>query len=909
MTGTIIKSGATGGYYLDNYNPVTVATGVTITNSENPALGSRQPTFWTIVNFGTLLATGANGFSDGVGLSGGGGAITNMAGGSIAGYYVGVSVAGSGTVVNQGTIASQNTIGTGFTYGISFTPTTAAVLLGGGGVYNGENGVIASDLEGVDLGGGGSVVNAGTISASDPRNGFGVVLLAGGSVNNAQDALIYAGEDGVLAWSDAATVDNQGLIFARNNAGVVLNAGGSVTNAFGGAIEGYFDGVDSSDKTPTTVTNSGFLYGFADTGALLAAGGTVANTVSGTISGYYFGVRVENAAGSVVNSGTIVDGAVFNGTNTFDAAGVQLASGGVVNNEAGGSITSQWKGVEIGTQATSVGGTVVNYGTILAADSSGDGAGVWIHGPGAITNAAGGLISGGGFGIVAYYQTTVVNQGTVFGTEFAFDAVNPGHVQRIIDLPGGVFQGIVEGGNTLGSSVISTLELGSGSSVGTIGNIGTFVDFGRIALDAGATWSIGGSVAAGETIAFGGKDASLILASPSAAGAGAIVGFTGGDTIVLSGITDVSGLSFGGGNTLTVAETGDPGLTLGFDAPLDLTYAVENGSTDISQVPCFLPGTHILTDRGEVVVEKLQVGDLIATRNGGTRRLCWIGRGRTLATRGRRNAATPVIVRKGALADNVPHADLYVTKGHSLYFDGVLIPVEYLVNHRSILWDDRAQEVTVFHLELDAHDVLQANCVSAESYRDDGNRWLFQNANSGWGLPPQEPCAPVLTGGPLVDAVWKRLLDRAGPLNLPPMTDDPDLHLIIDGNRVDMQERRGSIYVFRLPSRPKSVVIASREAVPTELGIARDPRSLGVALRKVVVRQGAKFLQFDADDERLTAGFHQYEPADRLRWTDGHAELPAESFARFDKGAEVMLYMGGATQYPDYGDGSIRVVA
>ena len=85
------------------------------------------------------------------------------------------------------------------------------------------------------------------------------------------------------------------------------------------------------------------------------------------------------------------------------------------------------------------------------------------------------------------------------------------------------------------------------------------------------------------------------------------------------------------------------------------------------------------------------------------------------------------------------------------------------MNHRSILWDDRAQEVTVFHLELDAHDVLIANGAAAESYRDDGNRWLFQNANAGWNQPPKAPCAPVVTGGALVDAVWRRLLDRAGP--------------------------------------------------------------------------------------------------------------------------------------------------
>jgi hypothetical protein len=74
---------------------------------------------------------------------------------------------------------------------------------------------------------------------------------------------------------------------------------------------------------------------------------------------------------------------------------------------------------------------------------------------------------------------------------------------------------------------------------------------------------------------------------------------------------------------------------------------------------------------------------------------------------------------------------------------------------------------------------------------------------------------------------------------------------------------------------------------------------LGVALRRVTVRQGARFMLLDADDERLTVGFHEYEADGHLRWTDGHAELPAEAFARFDKGAQVTLYLGGATQYPD----------
>ena len=318
-----------------------------------------------------------------------------------------------------------------------------------------------------------------------------------------------------------------------------------------------------------------------------------------------------------------------------------------------------------------------------------------------------------------------------------------------------------------------------------------------------------------------------------------------------------------------------------------------------AEAACFLPGTHILTDRGEVVVEALQVGDRIVTIGGQTRPLCWIGHGRALATRGRRNAATPVIVRKGALGPNVPNRDLRVTKGHALWFDGALIPVEFLVNHRSILWDDRAQEVVVYHLELDAHDVLIANGAAAESYRDDGNRWLFQNANSGWDLPPKAPCAPVLTGGPVVDAVWRRLLDCSGPRPGVPLTDDPDLHLLVDGVRVDASMPVDGVYVFRIEDAAGEVRIVSGSVVPQEVGLARDPRRLGVAVRRAVVRQGSRFRTFLADDVRLVAGFHAAEADRRLRWTDGDAVLPGELFAGFAGPFEVVVQVGGATRYID----------
>ena len=323
-------------------------------------------------------------------------------------------------------------------------------------------------------------------------------------------------------------------------------------------------------------------------------------------------------------------------------------------------------------------------------------------------------------------------------------------------------------------------------------------------------------------------------------------------------------------------------------------------TTGIVTVMCFVGGTRIATQRGEMPVERLSIGDAVLTASGEARPIVWIGTGRVLATRGRRNAATPVIVRKGALADNVPYRDLHVTKGHSLYIDGVLIPVEFLVNHRSILWDDRAQEVEVYHIELETHDVLIADGAPAESYRDDGNRWLFKNANSGWDLPPQVPFAPVLTGGQVVDAIWRRLLDRAGPRPGIPLTDDPDLCLLVGHHRLDAVERSGEAHVFRLhlPAVPVKVRIASRAGAPQELGFARDPRCLGVALRQIVLRQAAEVQVTDAADERLADGFHAFEVDSGIRWTDGDAVIPEELFGGFTGSVELVLHVGGATHYP-----------
>ncbi len=272
-------------------------------------------------------------------------------------------------------------------------------------------------------------------------------------------------------------------------------------------------------------------------------------------------------------------------------------------------------------------------------------------------------------------------------------------------------------------------------------------------------------------------------------------------------------------------------------------------------------------------------------------------------------SATPVIVRKNALADNVPAQDLHLTKAHALYVDDLLISVEFLVNHRTIFWDDRAQEVELYHVELDRHDVLFANGAAAESYRDDGNRWLFQNANEGWHLPPQEPYAPILTAGPKVDAAWARLLTRAGWRPSVPLTDDPDLHLLVDGVRLAPAACDGPHRTFFVPGKPACVAIASRDGVPAELGFVRDSRSLGVAIREIAVHRGDVGTVVKPSDPRLIDGFHDYEPVDDLRWTNGLAMLPAELLDVGGRGPlKLVLTLGAATRYPELEE-TVRVRA
>jgi hypothetical protein len=127
------------------------------------------------------------------------------------------------------------------------------------------------------------------------------------------------------------------------------------------------------------------------------------------------------------------------------------------------------------------------------------------------------------------------------------------------------------------------------------------------------------------------------------------------------------------------------------------------------------------------------------------------------------------------------------------------------------------------------------------------------------------------------------------------MTDEADVHLMADGKRIDAAEAHDGLYVFRLPCVPSSVAITSRDGVPSEMGVARDFRSLGIGLRQVVIRQGSRFKKIPADDRRLAEGFHAYEADSDMRWTNGMKD--------FVGAVEIVVTVAATAHYPDVGIG------
>jgi autotransporter passenger strand-loop-strand repeat protein len=203
-------------------------------------------------------------------------------------------------------------------------------------------------------------------------------------------------------------------------------------------------------------------------------------------------------------------------------------------------------------------------------------------------------------------------------------------------------------------------------------------------------------------------------------------------SVALGGIIDVAYLGYVPGGTASVTPDDVLSLTVGgssYTQQLAGTYAADLhfqlapgnlGGTQVTlEVACYRSGTRILTDRGEVAVEILRVGDRVRTVLGGIAApIIWIGRRDVdCARHPKPDQVWPVRIAAGAFGPGRPHTDLFLSPDHAVYVEDVLIPVHYLINGSTIA-QVPVDRVTYHHIELSEHNVLLAEGLPAESFLD-----------------------------------------------------------------------------------------------------------------------------------------------------------------------------------------------
>jgi hypothetical protein len=344
---------------------------------------------------------------------------------------------------------------------------------------------------------------------------------------------------------------------------------------------------------------------------------------------------------------------------------------------------------------------------------------------------------------------------------------------------------------------------------------------------------------------------------------------------------------------------------------------------------CYVSGSRIRTARGDVDVETLLAGQEVVVVRDGKQTLeavKWVGHTYVDVPRhARPEEAAPIRIRQGAIAADQPVRDLIVSPEHCLIIDGLCVPAKLLVNGGSIVSERDHPAVTYYHIELERHGILLAEGTPAESYLDTGNRNWFDNADEprqlhvDFSMGPNagrwltDACAPLAKVPVDVEPIWSRLAARSEALgySIPVVStvDDPDVHIVADGQTLRAVSQNDSRYVFAVPAGVSSVTLMSRFCIPADKMIAgnRDTRRLGVSAEWIAIRSDSHETIIPADHPGLTSGWNDSESDEKKswRWTDGAARIPWENVTG---PAVLTIRCSPIVQYPLY-DEKVRLVA
>ena len=378
----------------------------------------------TVTNSGTITATGT--YTSGVSVRYGAGTVTNSgtitASGGMNGAGVYIS-RGAGAVTNSGTIRGE-------TFGVTISGPGQSTG-GGGSITNYAGGTIIGDIGVAAWDSPITVTNAGSITGTTAAasltwlgvpvtSGDGVSLNAGGAVTNQTGGTIAGARYGVYVTGGAGTVTNAGTIGGASGSVVFAGSGlntltlqtGSVLNgdaigsAAGGATNALIlQGSGEADNNflnfnTLNVEASGAwtLGGDSTIGATEVAAGTL--IVTGALTSAFTidsGATLQGNTASLLAQGGVTDNGtlVFNQATSGTFANAITGSGSLIKQNIGALTLS---GIDTYTGATTVNGGALEVDGAIANSSS-------------VTVNEGATLSG--IGIVDPITTSIANGGTL----------------------------------------------------------------------------------------------------------------------------------------------------------------------------------------------------------------------------------------------------------------------------------------------------------------------------------------------------------------------------------------------------------------------------------------------------------------------------------------------------------------
>ena len=527
----------------------------------------------------------------------------------------------------------------------------------------------------------------------------------------------------------------------------------------------------ASGLNPLDITafSTGALFAGADPNGigLWYTDGTAAGTVELTAAANVPGGPDPFDITALSNGLALFNGYDANGNlQLYSTNGTAAGTGIVPVTDSGSSGLDPTSIVAFGSGALFVGYDSAGANALYATDGTAAGTTELLAAP--VGSADSGLTVAGNQVLFTSGQQLGVSDGTAAGTSTltvanaSADGLQPSDITAFGT--GALFSGVDGAGNTglwtTDGTAAGTVEITpSGASASGLAPT-DITPFGSDALFNGTDsngfaelWITDGTAAGTTEILPAGADAEAGLQPVGITVLGSEALFEGVDASGNAQLWVTDGTAAG---TMEIPASATSSMGL---QPSDLTSGYQNPA-------CYVAGTLILTESGEIPVEQLAVGDRVVTGSGAAAAIVWIGR-RSYGQRWvvRNAGVAPIRLRAGCLGDGLPRRDLLVSPKHAMLLDGYLVPAEELVDGAGVVREPVRGDIHYVHIELEAHDVIRAEGALSETFLDDDSRAQFHNAAEYAGCGgPTSYCAPRLTGGYALQAIRDRLArhrDRA----------------------------------------------------------------------------------------------------------------------------------------------------